>query len=277
MHQNNSRSNLPSFWKGFIKTMIPDDLTIYCDAIDEWTDGYCVAGVILRGAEKPILDEKVNSLKREFWRDKWEKYEIKATDITGRREGFRSPRMKSFLEKLGSIIFDEMRLRVLSLYAKREELVNYNKMFIPTQKRNDSNMLAFFIFINQYNDFLFKKEVKGKIVFDEGNDNFKKLLKNMKEQELVRVFDLCTCITMTIDEIKACLIDSRKENALQIADLFAYTTYVSYAKSPNALSGKIFGKKWLPLPIERLDECYVKPPHNLILTARIRNEVSNED
>jgi hypothetical protein len=138
-------------------------------------------------------------------------------------------------------------------------------------------MLAYFIFINQYNDFLFKKGVKGKIVFDEGNDNFKKLLKNMKEQELVRVFDLCTCITMTIDEIKACLIDSRKENALQIADLFAYTTYVSYAKSPNALSGKIFGKKWLPLPIERLDECYVKPPHNLILTARIRNEVSNVD
>jgi len=100
-------------------------------------------------------------------------------------------------------------------------------------------------------------------------------LNSMKEQELVRVFDLCTSISMTTDEIKACLVQSHKENALQIADLFSYTTYISYAKSPNDIFDKIFGKKWLPLPIERLDECYVKPPHNLVLTARIRNDLLN--
>ncbi len=256
-----------------MKTMTPDDVTIYCDARDSLTDGYCIAGVILTDAEKVILDQKVNGLKKEFWGHKWEQYEIKATDIEGRRGGFRKEGMKLFLDKLWTIIFDEMRLKVLPLFAKRMELENYNRKLIPEQKPNDPYILAYFIFMNQYNDFLDRRKIRGKIVFDEGDNNFKKLLRNMKDWEPVRAFELCRCITMTIDEIKACLIDSRKENALQIADLFASTTHVSYTRLPNAPFETVFGKKWLPLPIKRLDECYVKPAHRLTLTARIRNDV----
>lgn len=237
------------------KDLIENNVTIYCDST--WNaDGYCIAGVILSDAERLILDERVNTLKKRFWGNMWEEIEIKATDITGRRKGFYGrPGLRSFLDTLWSIIFDEMRLRILPVYTGKVKILKLS---------------VYKIFIVQFNEFLFQRGLKGKIVFDEGDNSFKTLLNSMKEQELQRVFDLCTNISMTTDEIKACLVESHKENALQIADLFSYTTWISYARSPNDITDKIFGEKWLPLPIERLDECYVKPAHNLVVTARMR-------
>jgi len=254
----------------------PQHVTMYCDASDHCYRGnthHCIAGVILEDTQKVILDTEINSLKRRYWGEYWdrnpEKVEIKGTDITDKRKCFRrlsTPRMRAFLEELWEIIFDGLELKVLPFYAQK----------------------SYTLFLNHYNNYLVEQGITGKIIFDEGDDNFKKLVRVMKEKEAFYVFDTSSRIRMTKDEIDHCLVDSRKENALQIADLFAYTTAffsamthaekedrpgfdsfsVVPAESFDTPSGRL-DRSRIPLPLDkRLEKSYVKQPHDLMVTLR---------
>ena len=203
--------------------------------------------------------------------------------------------MESFLTKLLHTIFDELKPKVLPCYTPRlKSLPDTFPKLIKNQKPKNHELSPYFSFLLQYNNFLTENGMTGKVIFDEGDDNFKKFLKEQKEREPSRVFDHVTRINMSADEILNCTKKSAEDNALQIADLFAFTICAFYAFTHSEMIGKNVlgkgskipkesfdellkrikpeceGKRYFPLPVERLKECHVKEPEfcNRVLSPR---------
>ena len=257
------------------------EVTIYYDASNRQycnQISYCIAGVILTDCEKGSLDNEVDRLKRNTFQ-KPELVELKGKFISEKKGEFGKldpERMELFLKKLSRLIFDVLRLKIIPLYTSRLENLSYTlPRLIKNQKNENREILPYFFFLSQYNNFLEENRMTGKIIFDQGDNNFKKLLKEQKEQEPFRVFDLCTRINMTVDEIQTCTQDSRQNNAIQIADLYAYTIRQSYvltsAEILRRIKPGIKSRKYFPLPIERLKESYVKNPDNWVLKVQTKS------
>jgi hypothetical protein len=278
-------------------------VVMYCDSSNRQyrnNDHYCIAGVILTDTQKALLDSKINQLKRNTfdWLKNPESVELKGEWIAGKKRAFRKlrpERMGLFLTELSHTIFDELRPKILPCYLPRlKSLPDTFPKLIKNQKPENRELSPYFSFLLQYNNFLTENGMTGKVIFDEGDDNFKKFLKEQKEREPTRVFDHATRINMSADEILNCVKESAEDNALQIADLFAFTICAFYAfthaevisknglgkysKIPKEsfdellkrIKSECEGKRYFPLPVERLKESYVKEPElcSWVLTPR---------
>lgn len=196
---------------------------------------YCICGLLLSSQERDRLDRLVGSLKKDTWGSDYKKVEIKGQFIFGwdttsgrhRRpdqddsaEKFRSlteKQLDDFLRTLSKILFDgDIPIRIFPLLMDPRR-IRLTKQIILSKEKLRPEHFIYCLYILQGNAYFKTNNIKGRFVFDEGDDDIRKLFQELKEKQHLRAFDLVGA-TDNISYEK-----SHNQSAIQIADFCAYT------------------------------------------------------
>lgn len=212
------------------------NITIYCDESKQnWKkDGagpsdryFCIAGILLPEGMEAAFSEEIRGFKRRVFGSSAnpELAEIKGSYFAKKIRafsGFTDHDRDFFREELARIIFQKLGIKVLAICdtENRFELVDAKRLSDKLKLR--THELSYFLFLLHYNAYLKENGYAGKVVFDEGNHNFIRLLNWMKNNEGTRAFDLSSHIDVQADA-KEFFVNSTENNMVQIADVCAYT------------------------------------------------------
>jgi hypothetical protein len=196
---------------------------------------YCICGLLLSSQERNRLDHLVRSLKKDTWGSDYNNIEIKGRYIFGwdttlsprkrrkqddsaeRFSSLREKQLDIFLRTLSNILFDgDTPIRIFPLLMD-PRTIRLTKQIISSAKQLRPEHFIYFLYISQANAFFKKNNVKGSLVFDEGDEDIRKLFQQLKEKQPLLAFDLVGAADMISYE------KSRDQSAIQIADFCAYT------------------------------------------------------
>jgi len=254
---------------------------------------YCICGLLLSSQERNRFDHLVRSLKKDTWGSDYNNIEIKGRYIFGwdttpsprkrRKQDDSAERFSSltekqldiFLRSLSNILFDgDTPIRIFPLLMDPRR-IRLPKQIISSAKHLRPEHFIYFLYISQANAFFKKNNIKGSLVFDEGDEDIRKLFQQLKEKQPLLAFDLVGAADMISYE------KSRDQSAIQIADFCAYTYTIV---EQQWLTGKltcgsevhhcfpdgILWSRWLPHflgqlkihSVKKAKDCSIIPPIN---------------
>lgn len=212
------------------------NITVYCDESKQnWkNDGagpsdryFCIAGILLPKGMEAAFNEEISGFKRKVFGSSAnrELVEIKGSHFarkTGAFSSFTDHDRDSFCEELTRIIFQKLGVKVLAICDTENKFELAHEKHLSGKLKLRSCELPFFLFLLRYNAYLKENGYTGKMIFDDGNHNFIRLLDWMKSNEPNMAFDLSSRIKVQADA-KEFFVNSAQNNMVQIADVCAYT------------------------------------------------------
>jgi hypothetical protein len=263
-------------------------VTLYCDESKySWNlrgtgpehRYFCIAGLIVTEKAKDDLKSELCEFKKRFFKaeEKPKSIELKGKDFVGRKgvfSCFTDEKMDLFRRELSYLIFKRLRIRVLAICNKESVFGTSKQISLSDQLQLPPYELATFLLFVRYNAYLMNKGLRGKIVFDEGNENVLRLLSWMKKGERRRAFDLCSCINLQGDT-KKFFDNSKRNHMLQVADMCAYTIAFFYAMTHldnrTVVADRVNRLLQINCPVgiaELMDAC-IERPENVSMIVRM--------
>lgn len=248
-------------------------ITAYCDeAGTEKGEHYTIAAVILPDAQTDDFNLRINSLKKTYFPDKTpDEVILHYLDIQGRRGIYSKAKMcedvySAFRYDLCKLIMEQLKPEIASFYLNKKELSELRNVSIKilekfpgtVKKKPSAYAMAYFFMILKLQNYFRDKNVKWKIIAEEGNDSFVRLVNYFEKERDNFAFDLVGHLDRSLIG-KQC-IASKRENAVQIADLVAGTINDWQKNCENMTHFTKTVTNWMQkriLPYESLKEFFV--------------------
>jgi len=263
-----------------------EQLVLYSDESydrDKDKKYYCICGLLLSDQERDLLDCMLRSLKHDTWGSDYNNIEIKGRYIFGwdttpsprkrpkhdesaeRFSSLTEKQLDIFLRTLSNILFDgDTPIRIFPLLMDPRTIC-LSKQIISSAEQLRPEHFIYLLYILQANAYFKKNNINGSFVFDEGDDDIRKLFQELKEKQHLLAFDLVGAAD-TISYEK-----SRNQSAIQIADFCAYTYTILEQQwlTGNLTCGSevhhsfpdgILWSRWLPHFLEQLKKHSIKKP-----------------
>lgn len=222
---------------------------------------FCIAGIVVPEVQEAAFVEKINALKRRHFRRsrRPEKVEIKGFDCVNKKDGFTSftdEAVTAFRRELSHLIFYELGVKVI----RECKLESDAKALIGKKLQGGVDLgpyeLTTLFLVKQYNSYLNRKDTRGRIIFDKGNCNARKVVSWLKKYEHTMVWDLSSRIDLQQTEGEF-FMDSKDSAMLQIADVCAFTSAFFFAMT-HSENGIVSGERLTklvqqPYPLELAD------------------------
>lgn len=207
-------------------------ITVYCDeAGTEKEDHYTIAGIILPDDQAEKFNMQMDRLKKTYFPKTPSEVILHSSDIQGRSGIYSKAKMSDkvyadFKYDLRKLVMERLKPKSAAFYFSKRELselrnVKVFKRMLKNVRKPSVYVTAYFFMILKLQNYFVEKDVKWKIVAEEGNAHFGRLIDYFEKNRDNFAFNLVGNLERNLIG-KQCIV-SKSENAVQIADIIAYT------------------------------------------------------
>lgn len=205
-------------------------VSVYCDEAGyEKEDFYTIAGIIVPDTHFDAFNEEINCFKRKHFPDKTPSEVIfHCTDILGKKGIFRRFRDKkkysAFKDDLSKLILERLKPKIAAFHLSKKDLVQMRhkelvKKILAHARKPSAYVMGYFFMILKLDNYFTDNGFTWKIMVEQGNNDFIKLVDSFQLKR--NNFNLLKHFARNLNG-NDCIKD-KKENAVQIADMIAYT------------------------------------------------------